>query len=126
MWPEEEEQHVVGEFVRKLQQAGYVRPRLKIVPLLRLGAEEQRTCGYADSERVTQEMLDGYDRSQLICEHSRIVTDRGVAVCPILIESPDAVLGDSLAEATKPYALQHGACLTCYQYGAICTNPSVR
>ncbi|MDH3719212.1 MAG: radical SAM protein [Planctomycetota bacterium] len=125
-WPEEEEQQVVGEFVRKLQQAGYSRPRLKILPLLRLGAEEQRTCGYADSERVTQEMMDGYDRSQLICEHSRIVTDRGVAVCPILIESPDAVLGDSLAEAAKPYALRHGACLTCYQYGAICANPSAR
>ncbi len=125
-WPEEQEPHVVGEFVRMLHDAGYRRPRLKILPLLRLGAEEQRTCGYLDSERVTPEMMDGYDRSQLICEHSRTVTDRGVAVCPILIESHDALLGQSLAEAAKPYPLQHGACFTCYQYGAICANPSAR
>jgi hypothetical protein len=69
-------------------------------------------------------MLEGYDTSQLICEHSRIVTDRGVHVCPILIESPDSLLGETLEAASKRYALRHGACFTCYQYGAICSNPS--
>ncbi|NIP85233.1 MAG: radical SAM protein, partial [Planctomycetales bacterium] len=123
-WPEQREGEVVGQFVQTLQQAGYPRPRLKILPLLRLGAEEQRTCGYAEGERVSQEMMEGYDRTQLICEHSRIVTDRGVAVCPILIEAPDALLDPSLAGAAKPFRLGHGACWTCYQYGAICANPS--
>jgi hypothetical protein len=52
------------------------------------------------------------------------VTDRGVHVCPILIESPDSLLGESLEEAASPFRLNHGACLTCYQYGAICSNAS--
>jgi len=29
-----------------------------------------------------------------------------------------------MAEAAAPFPLSHGACYTCYQYGAICTNPS--
>jgi hypothetical protein len=69
-------------------------------------------------------MLAGFDVSQLICEHSRIVTDRGVYVCPILIDEPAARLGGSLLDSLKPFAIRYGACFTCYQYGAICSNPS--
>jgi molybdenum cofactor biosynthesis enzyme MoaA len=123
-WPEGEDQQVVKQFADMLRRAGYERPRLKVLPTLRLGAEQQRTGGYLPDERVTEDMLDGFDRSQLICHHSRIVTDRGVHVCPILIESPDSLLGPTLAEANRPFTLRHGACYTCYQYGAICTNPS--
>ncbi|MBW3596648.1 MAG: radical SAM protein [Planctomycetes bacterium] len=123
-WDIDRDHEVVGEFVAMLRATGYARPRLKILPTLQLGAEEQRTHGYRQSERVTGEMLRGYDRSQLICEHSRIVTDRGVHVCPILIEAPDSLLGQTLEEATRPFPLSHGACYTCYQYGAICSNPS--
>jgi hypothetical protein len=71
-------------------------------------------------------MLDGFDTAQLVCEHSRIVTSRGIHVCPILIESPDSLLGQSLTESLGPYAIQHGACYTCYQHGAICSNASSR
>jgi hypothetical protein len=97
---------------------------LKILPLLQLGAEETRTQGYRANERVTSEMMEGFNTGTLICEHARIVTDRGVQVCPILIESPDSLLGQSLAESLRPFAISHGACLTCYQYGAICANPA--
>jgi hypothetical protein len=69
-------------------------------------------------------MMEDYDATQLVCEHSRVVTDRGVHVCPILIESPDSMLGQSLEAANQAYSIQHGACFTCYQYGAICANPS--
>lgn len=123
-WPDQDERRVVGAFVAALRDAGYSRPRLKILPTLHLGAEVDRTHGYAPAERVTERMMEGYDRSQLICEHSRIVSDRGVHVCPILIDSPDSLLGRSLDEARGGYGLQHGACFTCYQYGAICSNPS--
>jgi len=123
-WSDDEETAVVGRFVAMLKAAGYERPRLKILPTLHLGAEEERSHGYRDSERVTSEMLADYNVSQLICHHSRIVTDRGVYVCPILIESPDAQLGETLEESLQPYPLRHGACFTCYQYGAICSNPS--
>ena len=111
-------------FVRLLRDNGYERPRIKVLPTLRIGAEEQRQRGYRDEERVTPEMMDGFDQGQLICHHSRIVTDRGVYVCPILIEAADARLGDTLGEAQRPYPLRHNACYTCYQYGALCANPS--
>lgn len=123
-WPIEQERKVVGSFTSMLQKAGYPRPRLKILPTLHLGAEESRTCGYAAEERITAAMMEDYDSSQLICDHSRIVTDRGVHVCPILIEADDSALGQTLAESQRPFSLGHGACWTCYQYGAICSNPS--
>lgn len=124
VWPIERDREVIGEFLNVLKSAGYSRPRLKVLPTLQIGAEESRTRGYGPADRVTADMLDDYDRSQLVCEHSRIVTDRGVHVCPILIESPDSLLGQSLAESLVPYAIQQGACTTCYQYGAICSNAS--
>lgn len=111
-------------FVRMLQAAGYPRPRIKILPTLRLGAEVDRQRGYKDEERVTPEMMEGFDQGLLICNHSRVITDHGVYVCPILIEAPDARLGDTLAEALGPYELRHHACHTCYQYGTLCSNPS--
>lgn len=124
-WPESDDQRVVGEFVEMLTRQGYQRPRLKILPALLIGAEENRSRGYSYEERVSPEMMEGFDEGKLVCEHSRIVTDRGVFVCPILIESPDARLGDTLAEAAaSDFALAHGACFTCYQYGSICSNPS--
>ena len=107
-----------------LRALGYSRPRLKILPTLHLGAETKRTHGYGRHDRITEQMMDGFDRSQLICDHSRVVTDRGIYVCPILLGSADARLGDSLADATAGYTAKHGACYTCYQYGAICSNPS--
>ena len=115
---------VLSRFRDVLSEHGYDRPRLKVLPRLLLGEEANRTCGYSSSDRVTAEMLDGYDTSQLICQHSRVVTDRGIAVCPILIDSPDAILGQTLNDATRGFAITHGACATCYQFGAICTNPS--
>ena len=123
-WSDADDQRVISQFVAILQQNGYERPRLKILPPLQLGAEAERTHGYRDSERVTRPMMKGFDSSQLVCEHSRMVTDRGVYVCPILIESADARLGETLAESTVPFAISHGACYTCYQYGAICSNAS--
>ena len=123
-WPDAEEQYVVGRFIEILKQTGYERPRLKILPTLQIGAEAERSQGYEENERVTSEMMEGFDASQLVCEHSRVVTDRGVYICPILLESPDARLGETLAESQQAYALKHGACYTCYQYGAICSNAS--
>src|SRR5262245_2904971 len=111
-------------FLKVLRQSGYDRPRLKLLPTLRIGAEVQRQRGYHDDERVTAAMLEGFDQGTLICHHSRLVSDRGVHVCPILLEAPDARLGTTLAEALRPYPLHHHACYTCYQYGSICANPS--
>jgi AdoMet-dependent heme synthase len=126
VWPIDQDRDAIERFLQVLCGAGYTRPRLKILPTLHLGAEETRTHGYLSNERVTPAMLDGYDQSQLVCHHGRIVTDRGIHVCPILIESPDSALGQSLKQSLVPFAIEHGACTTCYQYGAICTNASSR
>jgi molybdenum cofactor biosynthesis enzyme MoaA len=113
-------------FVRLLREHGYERPRVKILPTLRIGAEVERQRGYRPEERVTAELLDGFDVGQLVCSHSRLVSDRGVHVCPILLEAPDARLGATLAEAGGGFALRHQACFTCYQYGSLCANPSAK
>ncbi|MEX0794906.1 MAG: radical SAM protein [Pirellulaceae bacterium] len=124
-WPEQEDAMVLARFREVLRAAGYARPRIKLLPTIKLGAEVKRTEGYRDSQRVTAEMMEGFDTRQLICDHARLVTDRGVQVCPILLEAEDAVLSETtMAESLKPYALRHGACYTCYQYGSICANPS--
>ncbi len=124
LWNEADDTQVLAAFTAELHKVGNDRPRLKILPRLKLGAEVQRCAGYDADERVTAAMLADYDLTRLVCHHSRIVTNRGVYVCPILIDDPSACLGDTLAEADRPFAITHGACSTCYQFGAICTNPS--
>ena len=121
-WDDDRHEEVFAGFVRILRQAGYGRPRVKIIPTLRIGAEVERRRGYHPSEKVTEEMLEEFDLSQLICTRSRIVTDKGVYVCPILIDSPEARMGKTLSESLGSYPLAHGACYTCYVGGAICSN----
>ncbi|TWT49814.1 Antilisterial bacteriocin subtilosin biosynthesis protein AlbA [Thalassoglobus neptunius] len=123
-WEDHEDEEVLSSFRIVLADHGYDRPRLKLLPRLKIGAESQRTCGYETFERVDEEMMKDFDSSILVCSHSRLVSDRGVHVCPILVESPDSVLGTSLKESLQPFEIVHGACFTCYQYGSICTNPS--
>jgi MoaA/NifB/PqqE/SkfB family radical SAM enzyme len=111
-------------FVQLLKANGYARPRVKILPTLRIGAEVTRQRGYRPDERVTPALLERYDQGLLVCSKSRMVTDRGVYVCPILIETASARLGDTLAESLRPFAIAQPACYTCYQYGALCANIS--
>lgn len=125
-WEDSQDAAILGRFREVLKRNGCLRPRLKILPRLKIGAEAMRTEGYQPLERVTAEMMQDYDQSQLICNHSRVVTNRGVYVCPILLDAPDARLGSTLEEARRDFPLAHGACFTCYLYGAICTNPSAK
>ena len=124
VWDESEERAILEQFRDVLRDHGYTRPRIKVLPRLQIGAEEKRTTGYGEHDRVTPEMMVEFDEEQLICNHSRVITDRGVYVCPILLDSPDARLGETLRDADIAYPMRHGACYTCYLYGAICTNPS--
>ena len=123
-WNDAEEQEILPGFVRILSEAGYHRPRIKILPALPLGRELVRLPGAHDEPWVTEEMMRGFDPELLMCSNSRIVTDRGVWVCPLLVEKPDARLGDHLADAASGYELAHRACYSCYQYGTFCANVS--
>ncbi|MEL6821349.1 MAG: radical SAM protein [Calditrichota bacterium] len=124
-WQDHEDERVMDGFVRVLKEHGYERPRLKILPSLKIGKEVARTKGYDKYEYITPEMLEGYDCSQLICSNSRVATNRGIVVCPILLESPTAYMGKTLKESTKSYNLSEQACYTCYLYGSICTNATM-
>ena len=121
---EQDDGALFAGFVAMLKRRGYARPRIKILPTLRIGAETSRGRGYEEEEFVTPEMMERFDPGLLLCSHARVVSDRGVHVCPILLEAPDSVLGADLRSAETPFALRHRACWTCYQYGAICANPS--
>lgn len=121
-WEEFEDEKVLEGFINTLKDNGYKRPRIKILPVLKIGQEANRTQGYENYEYIYEEMLDDFDVSQLVCTSSRLVTSIGVYVCPILINEKDANLGGTIKESTKPYVLKHQACYTCYLYGAICSN----
>jgi len=123
-WAIEEDEERLMAFRERLAQAGCNRPRLKLLPSLKIGAEALRDAGYSEADFLTTEMLRGYDVSQLLCHNSRIASEQGLHVCPILVDQPDALMGETLADGMKPYALRHQACSTCYQFGALCSNAS--
>jgi len=105
------------EFLRGL---GLGRPRLKVMPILRLGAEEARTRGYTEDESLQGFTLEPEQAAALQCSSSRMVTSKGVYVCPILIDSADARMGGNLQETLRPFPLGHRACHTCHVQGLNC------
>jgi len=122
-WNDNEDDKVLKEFYSLLKEHGYKRPRIKILPTLKIGKEALRSRSYQEYEYVYEEMMtEEFDKNQLICYNSRAVTSKGIYVCPLLIESDDAKLADNLKDSMKPYELKHQACYTCYLYGAICSN----
>jgi len=121
-WDDDDELPMLAAFARVLKDAGCDRPRLKVLPALPLGRALMRVAGLQRDECVTTAMLEDYDRDLLMCSNSRLVTDRGVWVCPLLIDQPDARLGTTLDDAAHSYELRHQTCVTCWRYGAICGN----
>ncbi|MDE2982084.1 MAG: radical SAM protein [Gemmatimonadota bacterium] len=122
-WPCEEMSCMLQAFRDVLATAGYDEPRLKVLPPLLIGEEAKRNRPYRSCERVTHEMLQGYDLDQLLCTRARLVTAAGVYACPILLDYPSARLADTLTEAVRMRApLAESACYTCYENGAICSN----
>ncbi len=113
---------VLEGFRKLLTGIGYDEPRLKILPRLKIGAEIERTGGYGKEAHITPAMMEGFDQSRLMCSNSRLVTDQGVWVCPILLDDPTGHMGDDLAESVRDYPLTHAACYTCWQNDAICSN----
>ncbi len=126
VWECCEEKTVLEKFNQTLKDNGYLNPRLKVLPRLKIGAEASRTSGYCQQERVTTEMLEDFDASQLLCSHSRLVSNEGVHVCPILLDYPEAKMGETLDQAMNGFPIHFGACHTCYIHGEICTNTSVK
>jgi MoaA/NifB/PqqE/SkfB family radical SAM enzyme len=103
-----------------LRSIGLAQPRLKIMPLLRLGAEESRLRAYASWETLKDRELTAEEAGVLQCTSCRMVTSKGVYVCPILIDSPGAKMGDTLGDTMRPFQLSHQACFTCHETGFSC------
>jgi len=107
-------------FLELIRSFGFQRPRLKVLSLFQIGAEEQRTRAYEGWERLTREMMTDEDAATLQCSSCRLVSSKGVYVCPILIEEPEARMGGTLGETLKPFPLKFGACHTCWVDGVTC------
>ncbi len=104
-----------------LRAHGLRRPRLKLLPLFRLGREAARSRGYGAAESLAG--LDGaFDPHRLQCGSCRAVTAQGVYVCPLLVDAPDARMGDTLDASLGAFELRHGACFTCWVTGMTCGN----
>jgi len=107
-------------FFTLLRSLGIARPRLKILPVFRIGAEAERGGAYESWQRLREgEAPDGgWDHLQ--CSSCRMVTDQGVWVCPILVNEPAARMGETLADTLGDFPLEHPACWTCHVYGVSC------
>jgi MoaA/NifB/PqqE/SkfB family radical SAM enzyme len=109
-----------AKFLEWMRSIGLARPRLKILSLFRIGAEEQRLRAYESWETLKGRSLTVEESEKLQCSSCRMVTSRGVYVCPILIDEPDARMGETLAETLRPFELRYNACFTCHEYGVTC------
>jgi AdoMet-dependent heme synthase len=103
-----------------LRSLGLARPRVKVLPLWRIGAEVGRARGYEPWERLSSDTVTREGLEALQCSSARAITSRGVYVCPILVEEPGARLGSALHTTLRPFPLTHGACHTCYVTGVTC------
>ncbi len=109
-------------FEKAMRAAGIRKPRVKFLPVFRIGREEARGGGYAESDRVTGDLLDLLGADRLLCSTARLATSRGVWPCPILVNETGARMGDDLRSSFKPFPLAFGACSTCLRHGAVCAN----
>ncbi len=105
-----------------LRAADVQGSRLKFLPMFALGRERTRT-GPAPAPRSLAALPpEAFDPGRLQCGRARAVTSRGVFVCPLLVDEPGGRMADSLADAARPFALAHDACVTCWATGMTCAN----
>lgn len=106
--------------LRLLVDAGVRRPRLKILPVFHIGAEATRSGAYSAWQTLTAADRPDEGWSHLQCSSCRMVTERGVWVCPILVNEPSARMGRRLADTLQEFPLTYQACWTCHVEGASC------
>ncbi|MEM6794775.1 MAG: radical SAM protein [Acidobacteriota bacterium] len=107
-------------FLQLLNDHGIERPRLKILPVFSIGAEAERSGAYETWQSLSGGAGGADDWEHLQCSSSRMVTDQGVWVCPILVNEPEGRMGATLADSLDSYPLGHPACWTCHVHGVSC------
>ena len=91
--------------------------RVKKLPLILLGRCAELIRPYYENERITDKCFDNYSMDNLQCSTSRMITSKGVFVCPLLINDSNAWMGWTLKEAFRPYAMESPVCYTCRMSG---------
>jgi len=107
-------------FFELLAELGIEKPRLKMLPVFHIGAEAERTGAYKSWQKLRSSDAVDENWDHLQCSSSRMVTDQGVWVCPILVNEPAGKMGEALADTLTPFSLTHSACWTCHVYGVSC------
>jgi molybdenum cofactor biosynthesis enzyme MoaA len=109
-----------SRFLELLREAGVEKPRLKFLPLFRIGAEVERGGAYGSWQRLTEADTPDHGWARLQCNSSRMVTGHGVWVCPILVNEPGGRMGRRLADTLGEFPLKYPGCWTCHVEGATC------
>ncbi|HEX2225482.1 MAG TPA: radical SAM protein [Thermoanaerobaculia bacterium] len=107
-------------FFELLRALGIEKPRLKILPVFRIGAEAGRGGAYESWQRLREGDAPEGSWDHLQCSTCRMVTRQGVWVCPILVNEPAARMGATLADTLGGFPLEHPACWTCHAFGVSC------
>ncbi len=107
-------------FFELLSEMGIEKPRLKMLPVFRMGAEAERGGAYESWQRLREGDTPSDGWSHLQCSGCRMVTDQGVWVCPILVNEPDGKMGEAIADTLGPFEMGHPACWTCHVFGVSC------
>ncbi len=107
-------------FFDLLNEVGVTRPRLKILPVFKIGAEASRGGSYGAWQRLTAADTPDEGWEHLQCSSCRMVTGHGVWVCPILVNHPGGRMGHSLEDTLDGFPLRYQACWTCHVEGASC------
>ena len=110
------------KFLELLRTFGIEQPRMKFLTPFKIGNEAERTSGYEQYEYVYEGNLIEGEEEMFQCSNSRMVTDDGIYPCPILINHPDAKMGNTLDETENPTELKWSACYTCHVSGVSCRN----
>ncbi len=123
-WSENELESTLARFSSLLEDIGVPvdKQRVKILPPLRIGREADRNRPYTERELFTEQCFVNYDYDNLQCSHSRIASENGLWVCPILINEKGAFMGYNLKEASQLFQMTYMACWTCRMEGMNCAN----
>ena len=121
-WEEDRDQEMEENFKNFLRSLNVLNPKIKILPGFLLGRLAENLRNYSGEEHVTEKCFEDYDITNLQCSTSRMATQTGVYVCPILVDNDQARMGNTIEETLRPFPLAHSACYTCRVTGMTCKS----
>ena len=121
-WDDEEDPAMEVKALAFMREHGVPHPQIKFLPGFLMGELAVNEREYHPNERVTEQCFENYPITNLQCANSRMVTSKGVYVCPILIEEDPARMGDTIEETLHSFPLYHSACYTCRVSGMSCKS----